>query len=143
MGDKARHKLFVETLPGTARDRLEDARALLKAGRWSGAAYMSGYAVELGLKWKMCQALNWKEYPEAGLENKLVAALKTHDLIELSVLAGVSAGIKDSESVFPHWNIISKWGSEQRYQPKDMTTEDQAMTDVEAAGAVLDYLLDA
>jgi hypothetical protein len=33
-----------------AEDRILDARALLAASRWQGAYYLSGYAVECGLK---------------------------------------------------------------------------------------------
>jgi hypothetical protein len=33
-----------------AEDRIEDARILLAAGRWSGAYYLAGYALECGLK---------------------------------------------------------------------------------------------
>jgi hypothetical protein len=33
-----------------AEDRLRDAECLLAAGRWSGAYYLAGYAVECGLK---------------------------------------------------------------------------------------------
>jgi len=33
-----------------AEDRILDAEHLLAAGRWSGAYYLAGYAVECGLK---------------------------------------------------------------------------------------------
>jgi len=33
-----------------AEDRVLDAKALLDAGRWSGAYYLAGYAIECGLK---------------------------------------------------------------------------------------------
>jgi hypothetical protein len=33
-----------------AEDRVLDVEALLKDSRWSGAYYLSGYAVECGLK---------------------------------------------------------------------------------------------
>src|SRR5262244_1655519 len=35
--------------------RLDNARALLNAGRWRGAMYMAGYAVECLLKTKLMQ----------------------------------------------------------------------------------------
>ena len=33
-----------------ANERLREARALMDAGLWSGSYYLTGYAVELGLK---------------------------------------------------------------------------------------------
>lgn len=33
-----------------AEERARDAEALLNAGRWSGAFYLAGYAIECGLK---------------------------------------------------------------------------------------------
>jgi len=33
-----------------AEERVRDAEALLKAGQWSGAYYLAGFAVEFGLK---------------------------------------------------------------------------------------------
>jgi len=40
-----------------ARARLEDAEVLFSARRYDGAVYLCGYAVELGLKSRICNTL--------------------------------------------------------------------------------------
>jgi HEPN domain-containing protein len=47
------------------RDRIRDAKALLTAGRWSGAYYLAGYAVECGLKaCIIVQLMKTDQFPE-------------------------------------------------------------------------------
>ena len=53
-----------------ANDRLSDAEALYFAGRYSAAAYLSGYAIEVSLKHKICITLNWSEFPQTNAEFK-------------------------------------------------------------------------
>ena len=40
-----------------ARARLQDADILLTSGRYDGAIYLCGYAIELALKARICQTL--------------------------------------------------------------------------------------
>jgi HEPN domain-containing protein len=53
----------VDELDSIARARIEDAKALLAAGRFDGATYLCGYAVEVALKARICRALGWAEFP--------------------------------------------------------------------------------
>ena len=55
--------LTPEELWGLSQERLIDAKALYAAGRYEGAFYICGYAVEMGLKYKICKTLGWDEYP--------------------------------------------------------------------------------
>jgi HEPN domain-containing protein len=43
--------------------RLRDAELLLNGGRYDGAAYLCGYAVELTLKARICRTLKWAGFP--------------------------------------------------------------------------------
>lgn len=58
----------VVELDKIARARLEDAKGLLAAGRFDGATYLCGYAVEVALKARICRTLNWSEFPSTGVE---------------------------------------------------------------------------
>jgi HEPN domain-containing protein len=58
------------------QERLNDAEALLAAGRYDAAAYMCGYVLEMALKACICRRLREREYPESALEGKF----KTHKL---------------------------------------------------------------
>ncbi len=48
--------------------RLADAELLLQAKRFDGASYLSGYAVEIGLKLRICKTLKWQGFPETNSE---------------------------------------------------------------------------
>jgi HEPN domain-containing protein len=47
-----------------ARERLNDAKELLKAGRYDSAIYLGGYVVEIALKSRICKILKWKGFPQ-------------------------------------------------------------------------------
>ena len=68
-----------------ADDRVLDAEALLNAGRWSGAYYVSVYAVECALKACIAKQTNLHDFPDKTVVQKS----HTHDLTELLVLAGL------------------------------------------------------
>ena len=46
--------------------RLQDAEVLFESSRYDGSVYLCGYAVELGLKARICRTLQWDEYPTSG-----------------------------------------------------------------------------
>src|SRR5712691_5133895 len=60
--------ISVAELDNIARARIEDAKVLLTAGRYDGATYLCGYAVEVALKARICRTLNWTEFPSTGSE---------------------------------------------------------------------------
>ena len=62
--------ISVAELDNIARARIEDAKALLTAGRFDGATYLCGYAVEVALKARICRSLNWTEFPSTGSESQ-------------------------------------------------------------------------
>lgn len=48
---------------------LRDAEVLAANRRYSGAVYLSGYAVELALKYSICHTMNFKSgFPESNIE---------------------------------------------------------------------------
>ena len=73
-----------------AEMRLADARALLKAHRWSAAYYLAGYAVECGLK--ACILARMSTAAEVIFDDKKFSEkCWTHALIDLVKLAGLEA----------------------------------------------------
>ena len=71
-----------------ADDRVLDAEALLTAGRWSGAYYLSGYAVECALKACIAKQTNGHDFPDKIVVHKLRRIILT----ELLDLAGLRLG---------------------------------------------------
>lgn len=99
------------------RDRLTDARTLLRAHRYCAAYYMSGYAVECALKSCISKRINRHDFPD----KKLINDSYTHDLAKLVSTADLKgmlelayAADKDLER---NWEIVRDWSAEDRYNP--------------------------
>ena len=102
------------TLRSVAAARLADAEVLLANSRFDGAGYICGYAVELALKARVCDVLNWQGYPENRSEFANLLSFKTHNLDVLLALAGRENHIKQQN--FADWSIVAAWNPEARYQ---------------------------
>ena len=76
-----------------ARLRLEEAEALLTAGKSDGAYYLAGYAVELGLK--ACIAKNTKEYDFPPKE-AVVRQFYSHSIKGLLKAAGLELAFSEA-----------------------------------------------
>ncbi|MEN8219542.1 MAG: HEPN domain-containing protein, partial [Pseudomonadota bacterium] len=51
-----------------ARARLKEAQLLFAVKRYDAATYLSGYAIEMALKARICQTLKWTDFPETNKE---------------------------------------------------------------------------
>jgi HEPN domain-containing protein len=98
-----------------AKARLEDAETLFAAGRYDGAIYMCGYAVELALKARICKTLRWSGYPSTRAEFNDYRSFKTHDLDVLLHLSGIEDKIKTK--LLAEWSAVAQWNPDARYQP--------------------------
>lgn len=121
-----------------ARERLKDAEALLKAGRYDGAIYLGGYVVEIGLKSRICKALKWKQFPQTRGEFHSFQSFKTHDLDVLLSLSGTEDRIKTS--YFAEWSAVAAWDPEARYNPIGTATKTDAELLIDAARKLLGAL---
>src|SRR2546421_11980166 len=86
------HAMDRKKLQNLAKERLKDAKALLGRKRWSGAYYLSGYAIECGLK--ACLLRHLGESGAVFGDQNYVKKLNecwTHDLVKLVSLAGLEA----------------------------------------------------
>ncbi|MBM4275034.1 MAG: HEPN domain-containing protein, partial [Deltaproteobacteria bacterium] len=83
-----------QELQKIAKARLQDAEALFQSGRYDGSIYLCGYAVEIGLKNKICKTLRWKGFPSTRSEFENLQTFKTHNLDILLRLSGVEDKIK-------------------------------------------------
>ncbi len=97
-----------------AHSRLQDAHILFTNARYDGAGYICGYAVELILKARICDTLNWPGYPASRNEFTNLLSFKTHNLDVLLSLSGREQAIKQNH--FAHWSIVSVWNPEDRYR---------------------------
>jgi HEPN domain-containing protein len=113
-----------------ARIRLAEAQALLDAGLYDGAYYLSGYAVECALKACIARKTRIHDFPP---KPNLVRSMYTHDLVDLVRLAGLSkslaARIQACAIFHEHWLAVVDWSEESRYQRR---SADQAARLLEA-----------
>jgi len=99
-----------------AEERVRDAQALLDAGQWSGAYYLSGYATECGLKACIARLTNQDDYPNKKFANSCF----THNIEDLVKLAGLEAQRQIETSTNPgfgtNWLVTIEWDEQARYQ---------------------------
>lgn len=111
-----------------ARARLVDSKVLYEERRYDGAVYLSGYAIELALKARICRTLKWAEFPLSTKEFESYKSLRTHNLDVLLSLSGIESKIK--AGYFTEWSVIATWDPEVRYKStKAKRTDALAMID--------------
>ena len=110
--------------------KLEDARVLLNNERYSAAIYISGYALELALKYRICRLMKFTAgFPENKLDfnlyysdtKKLLLRSTIRELRDirhhnLPVLLRYSGEQVNIETHFiQEWNFVKDWSPEMRY----------------------------
>jgi len=118
-----------------ARARLEDAKTLLAAGRFDGATYVCGYAVEVALKTRICRTLNWPEFPSTSSEFHAYRSFQTHELDVLLRLSGQEPRVKENH--FTLWNAVANWKAESRYNIIGTAQQGDAEAMIRAAEQLL------
>ena len=97
-----------------AHSRLQDAQILFANARYDGAGYICGYAVELTLKARICDTLNWPAFPQTPKEFTNYTSFKTHSLVVLLSLSGREQLIKQNH--LADWSFVCQWNPEDRYR---------------------------
>ncbi len=108
-----------------AEERILDADALLKGGRWAFAYYVAGYAIECALK--SCVLSRMIHTGGVFQDRKFAERCWTHDFQELVRLAGLLNELNATLAANPpfvnHWAIVRQWKETGRYESK---TESEA-----------------
>jgi len=101
-----------------ANERIAEAKILFDAGKWSGAYYLSGYAVECGLKACIAKLSKPDEFPDKTFGAKCWV----HDIEQLVELAGLksqrNADADANGSLDANWVIVRGWKESSRYEQK-------------------------
>jgi len=100
-----------------ARLRLREARTLLTNGRYAGAYYLAGYAVECALKACIAKKVRRHDFPEKDTVNESY----THNLEKLLKVAGLAPQRQALSNANPqfdvNWGIVKDWSAQKRYNP--------------------------
>ena len=111
-----------------ANERIAEAKILLDAGKWSGAYYLAGYAVECGLKACIAKLTKPDEFPDKNF----AAKCWVHDIEPLVKLAELEKTREEAMTANPdlsdNWDIVCAWNETSRYERKTQA-EAQALYD--------------
>jgi HEPN domain-containing protein len=114
------------------QQKYADAKLLKENGRYANAIYLSGYCVELSLKYAIAKHMNWtKFYTEQKFR-----FLKVHDLEFLVSLTGRETEIKQ----MPEWQIVKRWDEQKRYNDPTQSTAKDANTMLIAVKKLVEML---
>jgi HEPN domain-containing protein len=125
--------------------RLDDARALFNAGRWRGAMYMAGYAVECLLKTKLMQRYSCRTLRD--LEDELQrrgilteqATVFTHHLELLLRLSQRLDQLRQHQMLWPQFALVNRWIPAWRYTA-DLANRQDAADFLEAITQIMQWL---
>lgn len=127
-------------LSAIAAARLDDAKALVAASRLEGAIYLSGYAIEMALKARICVTLDWVGFPSGLGEFAGLSNFKTHDLDVLLKLSGMERRLKANAAGTQAWSVVRNWYPELRYRPIGSVTPADAHAMIQAVQTLLGVL---
>ena len=96
---------FIE-ITNNLKQKYYDAVLLKDNHRYANSIYLSGYCVELSLKYAIAKHMGWPRFYTEGKFN----FLKVHDLDFLASLTG-----RDQIKSMPAWSIVNKWKETDRY----------------------------
>jgi hypothetical protein len=99
-----------------AEVRLVESKTLLDAGRFDGAYYLAGYAVECALKACISRLTREFDFPP---DRRTVDNIYTHNLVRLVTGAGLEALLEEQVAADPefkvNWTTVRLWSEESRY----------------------------
>ena len=110
-----------------AIERLSDAAALLKAGRYACAYYIAGYAVECALKACIARKTNQDDFPP-----REAARYYVHDIPRLLDGAGLGPALEQEAGQHAnfktYWAAVKDWTEESRYQSRGQKEAEEILT---------------
>ena len=95
--------------------RLDEAQLLFTGGRYNGAHYLAGYAIECALKACIAKPTAEHDFPPRPEE---VRRMYSHNLADLAKVAGLEAERvrASNDPVFErHWKAVVSWNEQSRY----------------------------
>jgi HEPN domain-containing protein len=122
--------------------RIDEASVLLAQGKYNGAYYLAGYAVECGLKACIARLTSQDDYPP---KPKFIHDYYSHEIDKLVKTAGLTAQRDADIAADPvldaNWDIVKDWTEESRYERKTQAQAQQLIAAItDAAHGVLPWI---
>ena len=113
--------------------RIREAKVLLKAGQYSGAYYLAGYAVECALKACIAKQTARYDFPDKTKANNSF----THNLVDLANTANLQAELKTESGHNPQfaarWTSVRNWNEKSRYERHDKEDAEEIILAITAS----------
>lgn len=110
-----------------ARTRLREAKALRKAGQYSGAYYLAGYSIECALKACIAKSIQRHDFPEKDKTAKSYS----HNLRDLLGLAQLDSALKaemtTNSRLAGNWSFLLNWSERSRYEIRTRSEADDIL----------------
>ena len=122
--------------------RIDEALVLLAQGKYDGAYYLAGYAVECGLKACIAGLTNQNDYPP---KPKYIHDYYSHEIEKLVKTAGLTsernADVAADPDLEANWGVVKDWSEESRYERKTQAQAQQLIAAItDAAHGVLPWI---
>jgi len=125
-----------------SEDRLQEAGALLTAGLWTGAYYLTGLAIECALKSCLAGAVREYDFPDKDFVNRMYV----HNLTKLFELNGAlwaqfQTHMKVDPKLSVNWSVVKDWDDSKRYeQVNELAARSLYEAATEAGSGVLEWV---
>lgn len=107
------------TFQGLSDTFLVEAQTLLDQGKFGGAYYLAGYAVECALKACISRLTNQDDFPKP---RNFVEGCYSHDLAKLVTAAGLKTdldrALSSNTDLSSNWSVAREWSESTRYERK-------------------------
>lgn len=125
----------LQLLQELAELRKTEASCLLQGSFYSGAYYLTGYAIECAMKACIAKTVQAEVIQDRGFESQFYV----HDLEKLLHLSGLGPEFeqaqKQNRKLRGNWGIVSKWNEASRYETWTKTdAEDMFLAATEKDG---------
>ena len=122
--------------------RIDEAAVLFAQGKYDGAYYLAGYAVECGLKACIALLTSQDDYPP---KPKFIHDYYSHEIDKLVKTAGLTAQRDADSAADPdleaNWQVVKDWTEESRYERKTQAQAQQLIATItDAAHGVLPWI---
>ena len=124
-------------LQSLAEARLKDAQTLFDHGRFDGAYYLAGYAIECALKACIAKKTKRHDFPDKDFAHNVY----THDVSTLLRLSGLESELRSQFRTEPkleaRWGVVKGWNEKSRYGKQGRKTGHDAVAHPEGVLACL------
>ncbi|QVL50166.1 MAG: HEPN domain-containing protein [Thiocapsa sp.] len=124
--------MLLDEITENLKQKYSDAVLLIESQRYSNAIYLTGYCVELALKYAIAKHLNWQQFRTEGE----LRVLKSHNFFFLLQFTGKEDAIKANTA----WHVVSKWRETNRYEDPRRAVESDARGMLAAARTLVEDL---